>query len=398
MPFLPMGRRWGWEEERMGTTGTLAGVKKRFFDISLPVVLAVILLTLAVSLAVGYRTQWYYGLVTFFALVTGITIVIDQWPKLYPIFSIQDEELENAKITQQILESRLKIEEERTVDNGSNRPIYLKRCHEALEAVPKALEAKQFDLAWGLFHFVEETLLLLYEKAEVISQIEILATRAQEVPEGKREGINKVLGKARDIFEKDPALNAANAAHESEVRAYLKEALAAINHHRRLFHWHRGIYQTQVYVLMACIVPLLTASFLLWLLRLLSTRPVLVHLGFLAQIFVLGAIGGVVSLLLSERSLGEGVTSFYYGKIGLLIKPALGAVGAVIVYALFESKLLFHVADVPTPAATATGVIKLAVTRNYFYYALAFLSGFSERFFTTTVARLEGRLAGQEKT
>lgn len=376
----------------MDTTEIRAGLKKRFFDISLLVVLAVIALTLTASLAVGYRTQWYYGLLTLFALATGITIVIDQWPKLYRIFSFQDEEVENAKITQQILENRLKIEEERKVENEPNRAIYLKRCREELEAVPKAIEDKQFDLAWGLFHFVEEMLLLLYEKAEVISQIEIIATRAQEVPEGKREGVNKVLAKARDIFEKDSALNAP---HESEFRAYLKEALAAVNHHRRLFHWHRGIYQTQVYMLMACIVPLLTASFLL---RLLSTWWNLGPLGFLAQIFILGAIGGVVSLLLSERSLGEGVTSFYYGKIGLLIKPALGAVGAVIVYFLFESKLLFHVADAAGGNAAATGVIKLAVTRNYFYYALAFLSGFSERFFTTTVARLEGRLTGQEKT
>lgn len=383
----------------MDTTKMLAGLKRRFIHISLPVVLAVVVLTIVVSLVVGLLTpNRYYAVITFLALATGITIVIDQWPKLYRVFSIQDEELENAKMTQQMMDSRLRIEEARKVDNEPNRSIYLKLCREELEAVPKTLENKQFDLAWGLFHFVEEMLLLLYEKVAVISQLEIIAGRAQEVPEGKREGVNKVLAKARDVFEKDQELKAP---HESEFRAYLKEALAAINHHRRLFHWHRGIYQTQVYMLMMCIVPLLAAFFLLQS----YTSSAQGSPGFLAQIFILGAIGGVVSLLLSERSLGEGVTSFYYGEIGLLIKPALGAVGAVIVYFLFASNLLFHVADAPTGGAAApsgnaaaTGAIKLAVTPIYFYYALAFLSGFSERFFTTTVARLEGQLTVQSKT
>lgn len=366
-------------------------------ETSLLLVIAVVFLTIAVSVAVGVRTHlWYYGVITFLVLAAGVVMVIDRWSKIYRVFSIQDEEAENAQITQERLDNRLKTEEARGAANDPKRATYLSLCREELGAVPEDLKNKQFDLAWGRFHLVEETLLLLYEKEEVIAQLEIIATRAQELPAGKRDGVIKVLAQARDLLKSDSQLVAA---HEAEFRAYLKEALAAINHHRRLFHWHRGIYQAQVYVLMVFIVPLLIAFFLL--LRPAPPLATAASLRFLAQIFILGAIGGVVSLLLSERSVGEGVTSFYYGKIGLLIKPALGAVGAVIIYFLFESKLLFHVVDAAVTnntSTTTTGVIKLAVTCAYFYYALAFLSGFSERFFTATLARLEGRFSEQGRT
>jgi hypothetical protein len=378
-------------------------LQPRSFSVSELSALAVYILALIIALGVGFSKGWYYGVLTFVSLAAGAAIVIGRWTKIYRVFSIQDEEAENAQITRNSLENRLTIEETRDPGIDTPREIYLKVCRKELMATTADLENQQFDLAWGRFHFVEETLLLLYPQEEVLAQLDLIATRAQELPEGKREGATKVLARAREFLDQNPQL--ANPSEETKFRTYLKEALAVINHHRRLFHWHRGIYQAQVYILMTFIVPLLLVFF--WLRQLLPSITPLTSatLPFLMQIFILGALGGVVSLLLSERNLGEGVTSFYYGKIGLLIKPVLGAVGAVVIYYLFESKLLFHVAEFAEGVAGAqegrastTGVVNLTVTYCYFYYVLAFLSGFSERFFTATVARLEGRLSGQGQT
>jgi hypothetical protein len=366
-----------------------AGVQERFSKANPSVVMAVGVLTITVATAVGVLTpHWYAGVIAFWALAAGVMVVIDQWPQLYRLFSIDDEEAENAQITQTLLSNRLKIEEEQGAADNAQRATHLKLCREELEAAGQDLQAQRFDLAWSRFHFVEEMLLLLAPKEEVIAQLEIIAMRAQELPDGKRDEVIKVLTQARDLLQQDPALTAPK---ETAFRTALKEALAAINYHRRLFHWYRGIYQAQIYVLLTAMAPLLSAFLVLqWRLPPeLSARPT-PFLPFLGQIFILGAIGGVVSLLLNERNLGEGVTSFYYGKIGLLIKPALGAVGAVVVYYLFDSNLLFQIGE---NATTSAGVVKLSVSYGSFYYVLAFLSGFSERFFTATVARLEGRLS-----
>jgi hypothetical protein len=391
----------------------LAGLIRRFPVMHMPREITVIVFAVALSLVVGGPLgSWRFGVITFLVFIAGEKLLTALWPRLSLQLSSQDDEAEHVKITHQRLQNCVKIEIERNPSPPIDplRTTHLDLCTQELLAVEQDLTTKQLNVAWDRLRFVEETLLSLEEKTKIIAQLETLTALTQEFPEEKRAAAMKSLEQARALFMQDSTL----ATHETMVRTYLKEALTAINAQRRLFHWHRSIYKCQVFYLLVFISPLLLGFFAL-LRQLLPLTPLTPSSGyFLGQIFILGALGGVVSLLLNERSLGESVTSFYYGKVGLWIKPVLGAVGAGIIYFLFESDLLFHVVDVVDTAVThsqpalllhvsdtattdtpasVTGIVKLEVTRFYFYYALAFFSGFSERFFTATVARLEGRLS-----
>jgi hypothetical protein len=351
----------------------------------------------------------WYGIVAFLITIILEILVISLWPKIAQRLSSKDEEADYACIMHKRLLNRLEFETKR-ISAGAHaiRDIHVDQCKQALIDATTNIESKKLEIAWDRLRFVEEMLLLLYEKDELIAQIEPIASRAQELPEGKGQSAIKSLDQAQLLLKQNANLPAPD---EAKFRTYLKEALTAINGQRRLFHWHRSIYKTQAFYLLAVVSPLLLGFFILfWSFWLSPPRPlsIFVSLQFLLQIFILGAIGGMVSMLQSERSLGEGVTSFYYGRVGLWIKPAIGAVGAVIIFFLFLSGLLFNVVDVAqtnnstavTPQLSATGqtpsngIIKIEVISFYFYYVLAFFSGFSERFFTATVARLEGRLNG----
>ncbi len=68
----------------------LTRLKQRFIEVNLLVVIAVVVFTEMISVWVGlFIKPWYTGILPFFALVAGLVIVIDQWPRISRLFSIE---------------------------------------------------------------------------------------------------------------------------------------------------------------------------------------------------------------------------------------------------------------------------------------------------------------------
>lgn len=97
---------------------------------------------------------------------------------------------------------------------------------------------------------------------------------------------------------------------------------------------------------------------------------------FILAIIALGAVGGLVSAILTTESLEAPSHAFYIRRILLFLKPLIGAAGGLILY-------LVQVSGVITIVSTSSN-------QQATYLVLAFVAGFSERFFVSEVEQVAG--------
>jgi hypothetical protein len=95
---------------------------------------------------------------------------------------------------------------------------------------------------------------------------------------------------------------------------------------------------------------------------------ILIPMGNLFRIVLLGALGGLLGGLLRSEETKAHLGTFYLRRIRAVLSPLLGASGALGVYLLIKSGI---VVLAPSEAKLTENI--------WYYYGIAFLSGFSER-------------------
>ena len=111
-----------------------------------------------------------------------------------------------------------------------------------------------------------------------------------------------------------------------------------------------------------------------------------------------GLLGGAVSALQASHA----IVSLETGRvtqetINLRLRPMLGAMAALVFYAIGQSGLLFSFGQTKTGGPPIALLVSTEAV-PYVYYVLAFLGGFSERFFMRAISQVEERFPPSERT
>ncbi|MCA9619158.1 MAG: hypothetical protein KC731_09050 [Myxococcales bacterium] len=106
-----------------------------------------------------------------------------------------------------------------------------------------------------------------------------------------------------------------------------------------------------------------------------------------------GLLGGSVSALRENENLPRAVRgTLHIKEVQLRLRPVLGAMSAVVMYAIMQSEIVFSVVASGTEASSA--LVRIHVANDNIpmaYYSIAFVTGFSERFFLSVVNQIAER-------
>lgn len=205
-----------------------------------------------------------------------------------------------------------------------------------------------------------------------------------------RAGLSYVTArKCRDEYDKDlneiekslglSAHHSPTLQNERELRRAL-ERLSRIAADARESHWRKvNLFRKRLFLTSLSLMVLLLMSLVLLPFVLPAGAPSWIEI-FLIICF--GTMGGLVSALNSRESLESQTSAYYIQRTLLFLRPFIGATAGLIVCLMQATGLISLL------PAMATG----ADSRVFHpaYLVLAFVAGFSERFFITQLEKVSG--------
>jgi hypothetical protein len=108
-------------------------------------------------------------------------------------------------------------------------------------------------------------------------------------------------------------------------------------------------------------------------------------------VLLFGLLGGFLSSIQRRESISVITSSFNMERLTLLLRPIIGAT-AGLVLCLLQISGVINIAGIDKVAAADNGAFRLAV-----YFVLAFIGGFSERFFSAQIETLAGRSQAEKE-
>lgn len=162
------------------------------------------------------------------------------------------------------------------------------------------------------------------------------------------------------------------ASHTMEEIRYELERLSRIFAYARATHWRKvNLLRTRLLVTAFILSALLIGG--LWLLPLFLQVPDITYTHILA-IVGFGALGGLVSAIMTMESLEVSTSAYYIQRTLLGLRPVIGASAGLILNLIQVSGIL--------------SIVPAGVNPKAAYLVVAFAAGFSERFFVSQVERV----------
>lgn len=214
-----------------------------------------------------------------------------------------------------------------------------------------------YDFAWGVLRTIRRELVRTADLIDFRISLGGCYDQLAYMREKDKQVLKTQLDKCKRELE-----NRKGGEISEEVRAELLEVVVRLDEAQTNFWLKLNDYSIRMYRF-GWILLLVLAATLLFIKE-------------LRMIALLGALGGLLGGLI--RSESEGVKeahigTFYLRRVHSLLSPLLGASGAIGVYFLVKSNIL-----VLLPELKATENI-------WYYYSIAFVSGFSERVLLSSV-------------
>ena len=103
----------------------------------------------------------------------------------------------------------------------------------------------------------------------------------------------------------------------------------------------------------------------------------------LLAVAVFGALGGLVSALRTMEAIDAPASAYYIQRTSLGLRPVVGAAAGLVIYLIQASGIVSFISN--TTCADASHLV------------LAFIAGFSERFFIAQIENLAGRQGRSKK-
>jgi len=251
----------------------------------------------------------------------------------------------------------------------------------ALDLAEAALNRGDIDGGWRAVHDAERSLIFGLTGPELVARAATLRTESHAKLRGWRYRATESLWSSLKLTDWQKTRASLKDEERTQLEQVVVESLKVLNEHSdNLYHRMLLVGKQLNYLVLACIVLLISAGIGSRLLAPSGSQYTWVHLGAIA---IAGALGGVASAMYQLSRVGEAKVpeALLYGLV-TLGRPLVGAVSALFVYAVIQSGIISLVK--PSDALFGAGLV------------LGFVAGFSEQFVLSTVAKVSGR--DQENT
>lgn len=233
-----------------------------------------------------------------------------------------------------------------------------------------------FDRIWQILHRIRHIMCRIGSISDLLSVlVDIRGCLSYVVKEERKryeEDIEKIENSLRLHLLKHEQGKPAHDLPIQEIRFDL-ERLSRLTADARDTHWRKvNLLRTRLLWTAVILFILLCGS--LWLVP--PFLSVAVTWEDILAIITFGAIGGIVSALSTMEPLEESTSVYYIRRILLWLKPLIGAASALVIYLIQISGVIKIVPADSKPQAA--------------YLVLAFVAGFSERFFISEVEQVAG--------
>lgn len=256
-------------------------------------------------------------------------------------------------------------------------------CRQWMNAAQQALKSEflgflpyhTYDRTWGFINLMRHKFCLLLPPDRLLPLVgQVRACLDYVVESGRREALAKDLQLVEDSLIaqlKGMDGNGATPPYPQEQRLRL-ENLSRATAEARETHWRKiNLLRMRLVVSAICLGTLLALGIVL--VPTVLQEPGVGRLHMLAMV-VFGALGGLVSALQSTESLQARASAYFLQRTLLALRPVVGAAAGLLVYLVQFSEIVSFFPSTEHPGAA--------------HLALAFVAGFSERFFIGNIGRL----------
>lgn len=234
---------------------------------------------------------------------------------------------------------------EKRVGSDPERAVIIANCRQKLEEAEKAInpdlwwQRRKIFIAWRMLHRIAEELLPLMTLEELSAQGQKLI---HDIKMSSLTDLMKLdwVGKLEEKMKK---LENSPSDHEiKRISQFFKTAMNIINDHVDDRFW--DIWSKKLLSLVYTLLLIPSIVFLIYLISSIQNNPSIASLS-ICQIILLGAIGGLVSGIISgeQEYLAKGhfwISSIYYP----LIRPTLGALAAILIFWMLQAEYLIKIA------------------------------------------------------
>jgi len=233
----------------------------------------------------------------------------------------------------------------------------------ALDARVSLLPCFKFsndDYVWGVLRAVKRELMRIVDVGDLKALLAECYDELSYVAGADQTELHGQLKHISDELEKPHGHD--NTALLEALRNQLRSVAIRLDQARRDFWWKVNDYKIRM-LIFAITLFLVLAGTVAFLSTYLSEPW-----WFFITIVLLGALGGLLGGLLRTEDVKAHLGAFFINRVHALLSPILGACGALAIYLLLKSGLI----AIPSHLPMDNGI-------PYYFYAIAFFSGFSER-------------------
>ena len=234
---------------------------------------------------------------------------------------------------------------EKRIGSDPEKAVIIANCRQKLDEAEKAInpdlwwQRRKIFIAWRLLHRIAEELIPLMTPEELSAQGQKLIhdiKMSSLADPMKLDWIGKLEEKMKKL-ENSPS----DPQEIKRISQFFKMAMNIINDHVDDRFW--DIWSKKMLSLVYTLLLIPSIVFLIYLISSIQNNPSIASLS-ICQIILLGAIGGLVSGIISgeQEYLTKGhfwISSIYYA----LIRPTLGALAAILIFWMLQSEYLIKI-------------------------------------------------------
>jgi 8-oxo-dGTP pyrophosphatase MutT (NUDIX family) len=259
---------------------------------------------------------------------------------------------------------------------GDREAWWADSVRHALDLAEAALNRGDIDGGWRAVHDAERSVIFGLTGPELVARAATLRAETHAKLRGWRYRATESLWSSLKLTDWQKTSATLKNEQRSQLEQAIVESLKVLNEHSdNLYHRMLLVGKQLNYLVLACIVLLISTGIGSRLLAPPGSQYTWVHLGAIA---IAGALGGVASAMYQLSRVGEAKVpeALLYGLV-TLGRPLVGAVSALFVYAVIQSGIISLIK--PSDVLFGAGLV------------LGFVAGFSEQFVLSTVAKVSGR-------
>lgn len=270
--------------------------------------------------------------------------------------------------------------EKRVMDLNASGQQWAIQAKELLRDAERYLQQNKIDEGWKSFHAAQRLTICVMTDPERLAVAKSLFREAEKFNEWRKEAIINLLGKRPEGVTAIPTAEALT--HAAELRDEAYDNLFYLNRLVRNLFW---MLSTLLFLTISGIV-----IYFIGIIGEMGKNYVneLSLTGYLVGVLLFGLLGALTSAIVSTRQLTDSprISELGSSQVITMSKIFIGAGFSVFIFLLLKSSLAQHI-----------DIFSFNISQPLDYFAIAFASGFTERFAQKAINLLLGKEKPAEK-